>query len=413
MGIPAFFSQFILRRHKNVLRKYGVETAANLCIDSNSIVYDAVRALPADTADFDAALIRAVCAKLDEYIAAVQPRRVFVAFDGVPPKAKMKQQRERRFKAAALPRSGWNTVQITPGTHFMAALNRGLREHFSGHAARFEFFRLSTSEDPGEGEHKLFEWLRTESPDGTTFVYGLDSDLIILSLHHLQYTPIHLLREDGRDGQLRLLDVPALAVQIEQSFGKGKVADYIFITFFLGNDFMPHFPALNLRTRGLDTLMKAYKSTVRPNERLYDGADCIFWDVVHRFVQTLAARETAEIAREYVDRGKEAVDRDDPENIPRVRREVEHYIAPGTPYWEDRYYATCLKIEPHNAPLVCDNFYAMLEWNTRYYTKGCPDWGMCYQHTRGATARAQVTRKFLNCQGSSRSTSSGNSQPRS
>jgi 5'-3' exoribonuclease 1 len=389
MGIPAFFSQFILRRHKNVLRKFARESASNLCLDSNSIVYDAVRALPPDTADFEAALIRAVCAKIDSYIAAVQPRRVFVAFDGIPPKAKMKQQRERRYKASAALKAAttpkaataWDTVQITPGTHFMTALNRGLTKHFEGHPAHFEFFRLSTSAEPGEGEHKLFEWLRTARPDGHTFVYGLDSDLIILALHHLKYTPIHLLREDGRDGELRLLDVAALHTQIEQSFGRGKVPDYIFVTFFLGNDFMPHFPALNLRTRGLDTLLKTYKSVVRPDERLYDGEDTIFWKVVHRYVQALAARETGEISREYADRGKEAVDPDDPENLPRLHREVEHYIAPGTTSWEDRYYATCLKVEPHNAHLVCADFYAMLEWNTRYYTRGCPDWKLYYPHT--------------------------------
>jgi len=169
-----------------------------------------------------------------------------------------------------------------------------------------------------------------------------------------------------------------LAKQIETNFG--PVSDYVFATFFLGNDFMPHFPALNLRKNGLDILETVYKKTVKKGFFLFDG-ETVQWDTVRRFVKALAVREQSDVVREFTQRGQVQVDVDDPENAPLVHREVECYIAPGVPGWEHRYCAALLKTERHNNALVCRDFYKVLEWNAFYYTKGCLDWGLSYPHT--------------------------------
>jgi 5'-3' exonuclease len=380
MGIPCYFSQLI-RRHKAVVVKYRGEQATNFCLDSNSIVYDAVRDLPysGDVAEYEAKVIALVCARIAGYIAQVRPKRVCIAFDGVPPMAKMKQQRERRHKSRLEPRTGWETVQITPGTKFMKKLDAAVHAHFEPMRGKYEFLKITTSDEPGEGEHKIFEWLRT-NPGGDTFVYGLDSDLIILALHHLKYGKIKLLREApafNKDQGLQLLDANLLATQINSLMGADKVPDYVFITLFLGNDFMPHFPALNLRTRGLDVLLATYKSVVG-GDRLFDGAN-LNWPVVRRFVAALAKRESADFAKEYADRNNRQVD-NTPENKPMVRREVEHYIQPPSPGWEDRYYRALLKMDAQNSPQLCRDFYDILTWNVQYYTTGCPDWDLYYPH---------------------------------
>ena len=384
MGIPSYFA-YLLRHHKRIVKRYTGEPIDNLYLDSNSVVYDVVRTLPFPSPDFDARLIQAVCEKLQSYLDLIKPKRVLIAFDGVPPMAKMKQQRERRFKSLLHAEPGppsWNTVQITPGTTFMKALDVGLRAYFEPRAKAYTFFKLSTSEEPGEGEHKIFERMRGVShADQTTLVYGLDSDLIILALNHLEYGRISLLREapafKSKEGGLHVLDVALLASEIRGKLGPSKLQDYIFLTLFLGNDFMPHFPALNLRTTGFDTLLQTYRACIAPGDHLFLGE--VQWPVVYKFIAALAAREQSDIVREYKSRAR-AVE-DAVVNTPMLRREVEHYINPLESQWETRYYAALFQSERQPvARQASELFLQMLDWNMRYYTTGCPSWTLYYKY---------------------------------
>ena len=103
MGIPSYFSH-IVRSHRAIIKKYDGENMSidNLYLDCNSIIYDSVRTIQPDTntTRFEKKLIKAVCDKIVEYIHTLAPKkRVFVAFDGVAPVAKLEQQRNRRYKS--------------------------------------------------------------------------------------------------------------------------------------------------------------------------------------------------------------------------------------------------------------------------------------------------------------------------
>jgi 5'-3' exonuclease len=325
-------------------------------------------------------LARQVCIKIDAYLKMMTPKRVFIAFDGIPPMAKMKQQRERRFKGRAS--QGWDTVQITPGTTFMLKLNAVLTSHFEQYHAKYDDFKLSTSAEPGEGEQKIFEWLRKLKSSEETYVYGLDSDLIILALHHLEICPIKMVREFNED--LKLLDIPLLSKEIEATLGTGKIFDYVFMTFFLGNDFLPHFPALNLRTNGLDFLLDTYAQSVPSSKWMYDGTS-IDWKVVRGFLQQVAAKENQRWTREYGIRSKPVatVSKDESkDNSPLLYRQLELYINPSEQGWEHRYYTTLLKSEPTSTNLqqMCSCYFSMLAWNAAYYARGCPNWNVYYPY---------------------------------
>ena len=127
-----------------------------------------------------------------------------IAFDGVAPAAKLKQQQTRRnkndflkqkFKNSKETKESWNTSAITPGTQFMKQLPISVTDFFKPK----NNIIVSGSDKPGEGEHKIFEWIRENKTkaglqgiDSTKkcIIYGLDSDLIMLALQHLAALPV-------------------------------------------------------------------------------------------------------------------------------------------------------------------------------------------------------------------------------
>ena len=436
MGIPAYFS-YIVRNHSHIIRKLekGSPTINNLYMDCNSIIYDVVRTLKPESfnnQNTTSIIIKCVIDKIISYIEIIEPDNcVYIAFDGVAPVAKLEQQRIRRYKTwyqAEIHRSmlktdgpeAWNTTAITPGTSFMSDLSHKIHEHFSNPKIlgilNLQKVIISTSFDAGEGEHKLFQHIRDtpeQHKDQTTIIYGLDADLIMLSINHLPIsTNIYLFRETPEfiktiDSSLEpnetyLMDIPELASIITLNMNNGepltseqqknRIYDYIFLCFFLGNDFMPHFPAANIRTGGIDKLLNAYKATLGgTNENLTDGKT-IYWKNVRCLVGFLAEQEEEYIKAELKHRNKmerRYYPTETPEQkyvkfeaIPTYERELEKYVDPSKEGWQRRYYKALLKVDNDEDRLkqISLNYLEGLEWTMKYYTTGCVDWRWHYKH---------------------------------
>jgi len=433
MGIPSYFS-YIVKNHPNVIRKYlkGVLKVDNLYLDCNSIIYDAYNKMEFDklTESVAVSIIRQVISKIDEYISVIEPKEtVIIAFDGVAPVAKLEQQRSRRYKSGyqnELTKSifnkkaddPWNTTAITPGTKFMAELNEMVANHFSNTAYSTFKVIVSGSNQPGEGEHKLFDYIRSNADEHatqTTVIYGLDADLIMLSINHLPIcSQIYLFRETPHfiqsiDRSLEpnenyFLDIPVLTKAIVQYMNNERelsdtqqmncVYDYIFLCFFLGNDFLPHFPAINIRTGGVDKMMNAYKATIgETNENLTNGKT-IYWSNVRKVVEFLKNLEEQYIITEHKSRNhKERYLLPDStpeekfkkfEAVPTYEREMEKYINPFKPYWQSRYYRGLFGIKSDSNDEqkrdIAINYLQGLEWTMKYYTSGCPDWRWRYKY---------------------------------
>ena len=72
-----------------------------------------------------------------------------------------------------------------PGTYFMYRLNQALDSWLLDQSSQYpkRQYRLSDSSVPGEGEHKLLDFLRSQPVhDQKVVIYGLDADLIQLGL---------------------------------------------------------------------------------------------------------------------------------------------------------------------------------------------------------------------------------------
>jgi len=426
MGIPSYFSH-IVKRHRNIIKKYSGFQINNLYLDSNSIIYDCLRNIEYENDhDFENALYVAICEKFLEYIKTLNPdTAVLIAFDGVAPIAKLEQQRNRRYKSWFVKElmekkwqtdPTWDATAITPGTKFMDNIGIYVNNYFSNTEIRKSNnlqelnIIVSSPNEAGEGEHKIFQYIRDQHQyhsETTTAIYGLDADLIMLTLNHLHISKnLFLFRETPHfitsidktlsPNENYLMDINELSEVISEDLTKNNtsISDYIFLCFFLGNDFMPHFPALNIRTSGIDILMKAYKETLgNSNQFLTNGAD-ICWKNVWKLVKYLADNEYDYLLDEYKKRdrkkpppiysekGTKEEFEEKLQQLPMKDRNIEKYINPRENGWDKRYYGQLFEmdIDEERKRDICINYLEGLEWTFKYYTEGCIDWRWHYKY---------------------------------
>jgi 5'-3' exoribonuclease 1 len=435
MGIPSYFS-YIIKNYSNIIRSCKQIVDEQICfqylyMDCNSIIYDEFRQMEEDIAknnlqveDIEKILISKVISKIGSYIHYIKPTKlVFIAFDGVAPLAKMEQQRSRRSKGYITEKiqkhvsgknitSKWSTTNITPGTNFMNNLSQKVKKSFDHleHHYGVESIIVSGSDNAGEGEHKMFQHIRDHktSKSGNVAVYGLDSDLIMLSVFHCKlFDNLFIFREtpefgkqiisgDHNDSQYLFLHIQSFANAILSemncdSYDNHLLYDYIFMCFLLGNDFLPHFPSLNIRTTGIDTLLTVYRDIIgkHANKSFIDKNMQIVWRNVLLFFNALAKEEHTRLLVEYSTRdkfGKRKWTTENEEsrnnvvlNVPIIYRSEENYICPQSQYWELRYYKTLFSSDCH-VKNICINYLEGLEWVFKYYTNNCPDWRWKYNY---------------------------------
>ena len=168
---------------------------------------------------------------------------------------------------------------------------------------------FSDASVPGEGEHKILDFIRSQraSPNYNAntshCIYGADADLIMLGLstHEPHFYVLrenimqdkdkkcrrcnktgHLTHECGTDAlkdtaaqrqaqlvQFQFVKISVVREYLYLEFKDVKlpfafdferiVDDFVFLCFFVGNDFLPHLPSLSIREGALDALVFIYK----------------------------------------------------------------------------------------------------------------------------------------------------------
>ncbi|KAI0376580.1 exoribonuclease 2 [Hypomontagnella monticulosa] len=327
----------------------------NLYLDMNGIVHPCSHPEDRPAPKDEEEMMLEVFKYTDRVVNMVRPRKLLmIAVDGVAPRAKMNQQRSRRFRAAqeakekqaekeeflklikqqnggTLPpetleemaKKAFDSNNITPGTPFMDILAISLR-YWCAYKLNTDpgwanmKVIISDATVPGEGEHKIMNFIRSQrtspdhDPNTRHVIYGLDADLIMLGLatHEPHF---RVLREDvffqegktrtckicgqkGHDAQscrgaakekagefdekdkpmplkpfiwlhvsvLREylaveLDVPGLPFRFDI---ERAIDDWVFMCSFVGNDFLPHLPALEIRENGIDTLTAIWRDNL-------------------------------------------------------------------------------------------------------------------------------------------------------
>ena len=279
MGIPSYYRKLIhvvpglvsSERHE----------VAWLFMDFNCLIYHCIPNVLCS--DFEQGLIEEVVRYTKEVVAEIAPSQgVYIAIDGVVPMAKMRQQRLRRFKSVwekarvkhALPEPPvaeknhvkrdslkdspeqpikWDTNAITPGTVFMSKLATALQIVCDENG-----WTLSSAEEPSEGEHKvLSQWRTGLYKQRDIAVYGMDADLIVLSLlgqTQNDLGAIWLFREG--DVGFEWFSIDLLKTWLTSGRFPNFILSYCFAMSVLGNDFLPSSLGLKMRDGGHDELLR-------------------------------------------------------------------------------------------------------------------------------------------------------------
>jgi|694.fasta_scaffold58505_3 5'-3' exonuclease len=231
MGIPYFVAS-IARTNRGLIRPVRGQLKTDvLLIDLNCFLHRYL-----DDSDPYPSIVKAI-ADLMELVSATI---VVACLDGMAPYAKQVQQRYRRMRKSEP--GVFDRHQLSPETPWM----RGLLEHLPSS------WIVSGTDQPGEGEHKIFKWLRA-NPQKTGIIYGLDADLVLLALANSNLCKLQLLREKNefhnilsKDAEWGLLDIGELSrnlpVPVEQFLE-------IAVTCW-GNDFLPPIAMFSLREDG-------------------------------------------------------------------------------------------------------------------------------------------------------------------
>ena len=459
MGVPGFFKKqleenkrsdkkFLLKKEDNQLEESIREEINNidyLLIDANCLIHPQCAKILSENENYsnldslENSMMNQSLAYIQSLYEYIRPNiGIYIAIDGPAPYAKMKQQRYRRFKSYhdkimynnikkkhnRPVTKDWNSSAITPGTLFMEKLHNKIIEWSQQRDYQVMY---SSCKTPGEGEHKLLQFIRDNQSNNINYrymMYGLDADLIFLCLS-TNIDDMYLLRESNqinkRDTGYSIVSIDRLRTSIydtinnkllekEQSCmvqidDKHKVInDYIFICYFLGNDFLPHNPAIDIYDGGYDLLLDTYIELLGLNEcsefMINRDNRNIINNVMFKHYMEMLANKEEDLLKEQHTRiiRKHRCQSTDPYDIElhrinnlmfRVNDPIE--LGKGEKdEWKQRYYEYYFHIEETEEETkeetkegdliesMVDEYLKGLKWVTEYYFKDCMSWEWYY-----------------------------------
>ena len=449
MGVPHFFG-YLLKKYKkngfvfnkNITNKKILNEVNNInyiLLDTNCLLHPVCFKVVADNSTvtnqntLENIMFKEIILYIEKLINYVNPiTGIYIAIDGVAPLAKIKQQRLRRFKSSADKilwnnikkkykkpiGTEWNNSAITPGTDFMVRLHNHILNWIDTKPFLNNKIIYSSCFTPSEGEHKLLQFIRNNNDNSLSYIiYGLDADLIFLALS-TKSDKIYLLRESNEinknesNNTLNYVSIGIMKEAIYETVTEklnedyniklklnNVIADFIFICYFLGNDFLPHIPSLNIHNSGIEHLLSNYVKTLTElylssNKILYllDNLN-INYDFFKLFIDKLAINEEDLLKTNYHAKAKkmycDSSDLYDKEifKIENLKFSINDPIKLGyddMESWRKRYYKYYWDVdedmlEEFSKKLVYE-YLLGIKWILLYYFDDCPSWLWFYPY---------------------------------
>lgn len=272
MGIPKFYGEWISTHIRNSIDQ-SKRNYSSLSFDLNGLLHSARKTVfESQTATgtrliaekyakdpdlFKNAFFTEIGNSIVKTVEYFSPKDTLIlAIDGIAPAAKMQQQRARRERAAKEGFSAFDRNALTPGTDIMIEIESYLEIFIQKYRSKFPLTVIYSGHlTPGEGEHKIMEYYRSGiMKEGNHVIYGLDADLILLSLVS-PLSNIYLSREN--------FDNVVIIDEIKQyllTFGQRAIHDFTIMMSLIGNDFLPHIPTMDQLSSSIDLMLNIYKN---------------------------------------------------------------------------------------------------------------------------------------------------------
>lgn len=398
MGVPGFF-RWLVNRYPLIRRRMSDPSRPkfnHLYIDCNGILYRAVEIAKPKTNHISEQFVAEFLRYLDTLVQICRPTdTLFIAVDGCAPSAKNVQQRSRRFKAAQEMHEGsFDRCNFTPGTAFMDEINDRLMEFIKEKKQIDEAWRTpkviySSSFVPGEGEHKILDYIRScrSQPDWKVntshILYSTDADLIFLGLRtHEPYFTI--LREaDSSDYQrphekfesstpkskwstedFELLHLSLVREYLSHDFSaqgeelEKTIDDYVALSFLIGNDFIPEFFDVVIQKGSFNVILDLFKEMrqtrtdhlVNNNTFNKDYLKALLTKIVSYFEQDY---QKSKQPMTFEEKNRQFI----VERYPQHKNDLDAFIKS-----------------------ISFGILDAFHWVLQYYNSGCPSWTWSYRY---------------------------------
>jgi 5'-3' exoribonuclease 1 len=453
----------------------------HLYLDMNGIIHGCTHPSDQDISETmsERDMMLGIMHYLDRIITQiVKPKvSVYMAIDGVAPRAKLNQQRSRRFRSAKdmaeatknmpVDEQGkkaqvFDSNCITPGTEFLAKVSEVIQYFIRKKIKEDPLWRnlqiiFSGHDIPGEGEHKIMQHLRemrsqpNYQPNNRHCIYGQDADLIMLGLvtHEPHFTilrevidfsfdfnqknTLKAVKKFTKESDFQLLHLSVLReyLQIEFAYQQPEwdleriIDDFVFMTFLVGNDFLPHMPTLDISDGAFDLLFGIYKEQRHAwghGNYLTESGEISDPTRLEIFLTAIGAVETEILQQrekgeaEYIKKKRRWDKRDGKEGGPSdlelkeqeaekqnnyatmIEGLLENYgpddfvdgwkpvTAREQKDFKGRYYYEKMKITPVDKERhwkLRKSYMEGLRWCLAYYYRGCISWGWFYPYHYG------------------------------
>lgn len=437
MGVPGFFS-WLIRKNKNEKIIQDINKKINidyLCLDANCLFhprcfkvlkYYNENKITIKREELEKRMMKNIIEYIDKIYDEINPRILYICVDGVAPLAKIIQQRKRRFKSVKnneeldtikgkyknRDMNEWSNIVITPGTEFMSKLDREIRKYIKENEGIKKII-YSSYRIKGEGEHKIFNKIKKKKGENI-MIYGLDADLIFLSLTCSDKNNIYLLREEdylkqkkmGDEEKFCMIEIEKIKNIIDSKFIK-KDKDintkvFILLMFFIGNDFLPHIPSINIRNGGIDFIIDTYNKIQEKEDETLIENNKINYNILKKVIKLMSDKEdyyfknvykkdsktnnlnnndriTKNNNRTYEIEKKEHEDNKEYRDIDTIRLGEDGQIN-----YKYRYYLKNFKVRYYQEELKRDlskEYIRGIEWVLNYYLNNEINNEWCYQYT--------------------------------